>query len=173
MNEQKLNFRIARQGEEEQVLSLYQSAKGHAFCVWNESYPTMTETKHDLETKNLYVMADGSKIIGAISIVPENELDCFDCWSYKDGKEIARVVIDKAYRGSGLSFEMVQSIMLILQKDGCKAIHLSVVKTNIPAYKTYIKAGFGVVGEAQMYGNDYYLMEKAIDRNFQPKGITD
>jgi len=46
---------------------------------------------------------------------------------------------------------------------------LSVVKTNVPAYKTYIKAGFAVVGEAQMYGNDYYLMEKAIDTKFQPK----
>ena len=163
MNEQKLNFRIARQGEEEQVLSLYQSAKGSAFCVWNESYPTMTEIEHDLETKSLYVMTDGSKIIGAISIVPENELDCFDCWSYKDGKEIARVVIDKAYQGQGLSFEMVKSIESILQEKGHTSIHLSVVKTNIPAYNTYIKAGFSIAREAQMYGNDYYLMEKAID----------
>ena len=163
MNEQKLNFRIARQSEEEQVLSLYQSAKNSAFCVWNDSYPSIAEIKHDLETKNLYVMTDGSKVIGAISVVPENELDGFDCWSCKDGKEIARVVIDKAYRGNGLSFEMVQSIMSILRENGCKAIHLSVVKTNIPAYKTYIKAGFDVVGEAQMYGNDYYLMEKTID----------
>jgi ribosomal protein S18 acetylase RimI-like enzyme len=71
-------------------------------------------------------------------------------------------VIDKTYQGRGLSFEMVQSIASILQKNGCKAIHLSVVKTNVPAYKTYIKAGFAVVGEAQLYGNDYYLMEKSL-----------
>ena len=134
--------------------------------MWNDSYPTMTEIEQDLEMKSLYVMTDGSKVIGAISVVPENELDGFDCWSYKSSREIARVVIDKAYRGNGLSFKMVQNIVSILQKNGCKAIHLSVVKTNIPAYKTYIKAGFGVVGEAQMYGNDYYLMEKAIDTKF-------
>ena len=163
MNEQKLNFRIARQGEEEQVLSLYQSAKGSKFCVWNESYPCMTEIEHDLETKNLYVMTDGSKVIGAISVVPENELDSFDCWSCKDGKEIARVVIDKDYQGHGLSFEMMQNVESILRESGHQAIHLSVVKSNIPAYKTYIKADFAIVGEAQMYGNDYYLMEKAID----------
>ena len=78
-------------------------------------------------------------------------------------------MIDKAYQGRGLSFEMVQRIEAILRKSGHKAIHLSVVKTNLPAYKTYIKAGFGVVGEAQMYGNDYYLMEKAIDTNSPPK----
>ena len=159
----KQNFRMATQDDAAQVLALYQSAQKGEFCVWNDSYPSIAEIEHDLETKKLYVMTDGSKVIGAISVVPENELDSFDCWSCKAGKEIARVVIDKAYQGHGLSFEMVQSIASILRKDGCKAIHLSVVKTNIPAYKTYIKAGFAVVGEAQMYGNDYYLMEKAID----------
>ena len=167
------NFRIAQQDDAEHVLSLYQSAKSSAFCVWNDSYPSIAEIEHDLETKNLYVLTDDSKVIGAISVVPENELDDFDCWSCKDGKEIARVVIDKAYQGYGLSFEMVQGIASILRKNGCKAIHLSVVKTNVPAYKTYIKAGFAVVGEAQMYGNDYYLMEKAIDTKFQPKRNTD
>ena len=172
-NEPNQNFRIAHQGDAEHVLSLYQSAKSGDFCVWNDSYPSITEIEHDLETKNLHVMTDGSRIIGALSVVPENELDGFDCWSCKDGKEIARVVIDKAYQGHGLSLEMVQSIASILQKNGCKAIHLSVVKTNIPAYKTYMKAGFAVVGEAQMYGNDYYLMEKAIDTTSLPKRITD
>jgi ribosomal protein S18 acetylase RimI-like enzyme len=82
-------------------------------------------------------------------------------------------VVDKAYQGHGLSFKMVQSIEAVLRKNGYKAIRLSVVKTNIPAYRTYIKAGFAVVGEAQMYGNDYYLMEKAIDTNSPPKRITD
>jgi ribosomal protein S18 acetylase RimI-like enzyme len=167
----KQNFRMATQDDAAQVLSLYESAKSGAFCVWNESYPSMIEIEHDLETGNLYVMTDGSKIIGAISVVPENELDGFDCWSCKDGKEIARVVIDKAHQGHGLSFEMVQNIVPILLRNGCKAIHLSVVKSNIPAYKTYRKAGFSVVGEAQMYGNDYYLMEKAINTNSLPKGI--
>ena len=118
-------------------------------------------------------MKDDNKVIGAISIVPENELDGFDCWLYKDSKEIARVVVDKAYQGQGLSFEMVQKIESIIKNKGHKAIHLSVVKINIPAYKTYIKAGFNVVGEAKMYGNDYYLMEKAIDTTFLPKRITD
>ena len=164
----KKNFRMATHDDAAQVLSLYETAKSGAFCVWNESYPSMTEIEHDLETENLYVMSDGSKIIGAISVVPENELDDFHCWSCKKGKEIARVVIDKAYQGHGLSFEMVQNIVPILRKNGYKAIHLSVVKTNIPAYKTYIKAGFVVVGEAQMYGNDYYLMEKALNTNSLP-----
>lgn len=172
-NKTNYSFRMAQQGDVKQILSLYQKAKSDTFCVWNDEYPSLTEIGHDLETENLYVMTEGDKIIGAISVVPENELDAFDCWSCKDGKEIARVVIDKACQGRGLAFELVQSITSILCKKGHKAIHLSVVKSNIPAYKTYIKAGFVTVGEAQMYGNRYYLMEKAIGTNFPPKRITD
>lgn len=153
---------MAQPEDTERVLSLYQKARTGDFCVWDDSYPTIAEIQQDLDTHNLYVTTDGSKIIGAISVVPENELDSFECWSYKDGKEIARVVIDPACQGQGLAFKMVQHVESILGSSGCKAIHLSVAKSNIPAYRTYIKAGFSVVGEAHMYGNDYFLMEKAI-----------
>ena len=160
--ESVFEFRAARPGEAETIFSLYQEAKKGPFCVWNDSYPGMAEINHDLETRNLYTLTHQGDIIGAISIVPENELDDFDCWTCKDGKEIARVVVDKAHQGQGLSLEMVKSIASILQKSDYQTIHLSVVKSNLPAFKTYIKAGFTVVGEAQIYGNDYYLMEKAI-----------
>ena len=158
--ESNYQFRIAQPGDAESIFSLYQEARKGTFCVWNDSYPGMAEISHDLETNNLYVLTHQGNIIGAISIVPENELDDFDCWTCKDGKEIARVVIAQAYQGQGLSFEMVQSITQILRQKGCKAIHLSVVKANLPAFKTYIKAGFSVVGEAQMYENSYFLMER-------------
>ena len=157
-----MKFRLARPGDGAQVLALYQSVKGDAFCVWDESYPTGAEIAHDLETQNLYVLTEDSKIIGAISVVPENELDGFDCWSCKAGKEIARVVIHKARQGRGLAFEMVQRVEAILRQKEQLSIRLSVVKSNLPAYKTYQKAGFSVVGEAKLYGNDYYLMDKPI-----------
>ena len=159
----KQDIWLAEKEDAAQVLSLYKAAQMGEFCLWDDSYPTITEIQQDLETKNLYVITDDSKIVGAISVVPENELDGFDCWTHKDGKEIARVVVDKAYQGQGIALKMVQSIEAILRRQRCKAIHLSVAKSNIPAYKTYLKAGFTVVGQAQMYGNDYYLMEKAIE----------
>ena len=158
-------FRSAQKEDEEKIESLYQSVKGGRFCVWNEFYPSITEVLHDLETQNLYVMTCGGQIIGAISIVPENELESFECWSNKNGREIARVVVDVAFQGRGLSFEMVRYIEEVLRQKGCEAIHLSVAKSNIPAYKTYLKAGFVTVGDADMYGNSYYLMEKAINNN--------
>lgn len=158
-------FRSAQKEDAEKIESIYQSVKGERFCVWNEFYPSISEVLHDLETQNLYVMTHEERIIGAISIVPENELGSFECWSNKNGREIARVVVDIAFRGRGLSFSMVRYIEEVLRQRGCESIHLSVAKSNIPAYKTYLKAGFVTAGDADMYGNSYYLMEKDIDNN--------
>ena len=156
------DFRHAVQADAEKVLSLYRRAQSEVFCVWNDYYPSMTEIRHDLGTDNLYVLTYRDEIVGAISVVPENELDAFACWSSKKGtaREIARVVIAREHQGSGLAYAMLQQIIPILQETGCRAVHLSVVKTHIPAYKTYLKAGFTIAGEAEIYGDSYYLMEK-------------
>lgn len=167
------DFRNARRDEAQAVLSLYQRARSNEFCTWNDSYPGMGEIEADIETNNLYVLTHESKIVGAISIVPKNELDAFDCWTCKEGKEIARVVIDEEYQGNGLSYEMLEKLILILCEKGCVSVRLSVVKTNLPAYKTYIKAGFTTVAEAQMYGNSYYLMERVLDANFHADELND
>lgn len=159
----ELDFRLAHQEDAADILSLYKSAIGSAFCVWNDYYPSKAEIAHDLETANLYVLTSADEIIGALSVVPENEMDDFPCWSQADrAREIARVVISEAHRGKGLAYEMVQSITPILREAGCTSIHLSAVKSNIPACRTYQKAGFQTVGEAEMYGHSYFLMEKVI-----------
>ncbi len=157
----KYIFEKAKREDAFAVLALYKSVIGEEFCVWNENYPETLEIEGDLTADDLFVLRDGEKIIGAISIVPENELDSFDLFtSY--GAEIARVVIAKGYRGNGLSGKMLKEIEAVLRKRGAKAIHLSVAKTNIPACKTYIKAGFKTLGEAEIFGGEYYLMEKII-----------
>ncbi len=157
----KYIFRKAEKEDAFSVYALYKSVVGEEFCVWNDAYPDRLEIEGDLAANDLFVLVNGEKIIGAISIVPENELDGFDCFTI-DGPEIARVVIAKEYRGKGLSYKMVSEIEKILCDRGMKSIHLSVAKANIPAYKTYIKAGFKTVGEVEIYGGDYYIMEKQI-----------
>ncbi len=158
---QQYDFRNAKREDASDIYSLYKSVLGEEFCVWNENYPDMLEIEGDLTSDNLFVLTDREKIIGAISIVPENELDAFDIFT-SAGAEIARVVIAKDYRGNGLSGKMMEEIETVLRKRGCKSIHLSVAKANIPARKTYIKAGFQTVGEAEIYGGEYFLMEKEI-----------
>ena len=155
-------FRIARQADAQDVLSLYENAKNSAFCVWDDSYPGMVNIMNDLATDDLYVLTHKGRIVGAVYVAAENEMNEFDCWSHRDARELARVVVANEYQGNGLSYEMVLRVTQILQKTGCRAIHLSVAKSNLPACKTYLRAEFKTVGEAHMYGGDYYLMERAI-----------
>ncbi len=159
-----MQFRHAHLHELEAVCALYDTARCEPFSAWDESYPTRTEAAHDLETDNLYVLTDGERVIGALSVVPENESDELSCWQITgDGvREIARIVIAPDRHGRGLAAHMVSCICDILAARGERAVHISVAAGNIPARKTYPRVGFVPVGEADIFGGHYVLMEKDL-----------
>ncbi len=145
------------------VLALYEDAKTEPFCVWNEAYPTMQEIEHDLETENLYVLVENDVLIGALSVVPENEMDGFPHWKIdENAKEIARVVVAKPYQNKGYAAYMMQEILESLKEDIYFAVHISVAEQNLPALKSYQKFGFSIVGEVDRYGGHYFLLEKLL-----------
>ena len=156
-------LRKAEKSEAEAVRALYQAVRGTPFCTWNESYPGETEIAGDLSAGTLYVLEEDRQIIGAISIVPENELDHCSCWSVKENaREFARVVIKPDQQHKGLSVYLVEGVIRELQRQGAAAIHIAVAKENIPAQKLYRKTGFDFCGEADMYGHRFFLCEKII-----------
>ena len=158
-------FRKAEKNEAEAVMSLYRAVTGTPFCTWDESYPGETEITEDLSAGTLFVLEEDRELIGAISIVPENELDDFDCWTVKENaKEFARVVLRPDHQGKGLSVHLVEGIINELQKQNVSAIHIAVAKDNIPAKKLYQKIGFYFLGEADMYGHRFFLCELPRDR---------
>ena len=157
-------FRQAGQYDAKTVSALYSAVKGTEFCVWDESYPGEEEIKNDLAAGCLYVLEDEGDVIGAVSIVPENETDGFGCWKVRENaREFARVVIRPDRQGRGLSRLLVEGVVKELRARGAEAIHISVAKTNIPAGKLYAKAGFEIRGEADIFGGSYYLCEMVLD----------
>ncbi len=158
-------LRLARADELDTVLALYKSVLGTPFCVWNENYPDRLELDHDFETENLYAFAEVDAVIGAVSVVPENELDELDCWRVRDGAaELARIVISLDRRGHGLAVTMLSELIARLDAAGVPSIHISAAVTNIPSLKTYKKLGFDTVGEADLFGGRYYLLEKILTK---------
>ena len=156
-------FRKAKPNEAEEILALYRAVVGEPFCTWNESYPGEFEIAQDLAAGSLYVLEDNQEVIGAISIVPQNELDDLDCWKVrKNAREFARVVLKPDRQGKGLSVDLVESILRELRKQKTAAVHLAVAKDNIPARKLYRKTGFDFCGEADLYGHSFYLCEKVL-----------
>ena len=155
-------FRKADKSEAKTILSLYQAVIGTPFCTWNELYPGEEEIWGDLSAGTLYVLEENGELIGAISIVPENELDELDCWKITDNvREFARVVLRPDCQQRGLSAYLVEGIIRELTKQHVAAIHIAVAKVNTPAQKLYRKMGFDFCGEADLFGHSFFLCEKA------------
>lgn len=156
-------FRKAQENESEKILNVYHSVIGSQFCAWNNLYPSEYEICADMEAGTLYVIENQNAIISAISVVPENELDGFDCWEEKENaREFARVAVMPDCQGKGIAGILVSKIEKILKSQCIGAIHISVAKKNIPAQKLYQSHGFSIRGEAEMYGNSFWLFEKLL-----------
>ena len=170
-------FRKAEKGEEDAVMVFYRAVIGTPFCTWDESYPGETEITEDLSAGTLYVLEEDREIIGAISIVPENELDDLDCWTVRENaREFARVVLKPDQQQKGLSVYLIEGVIRELQKLRVAAIHIAVAKGNIPAQKLYRKMRFNFCGEADMYGHSFFLCEKKLREKKEEKdtkGMTD
>ena len=156
-------FRKAEKQEKQSIADLYRSVIGMPFCMWNEFYPGEEEILQDLAAQTLYVLEDAGELIGAVSIVPENELDGRDCWKVQENaREFARVVLRPNCQGKGLSAYLVEGIVQELQRQHAAAIHIAAAKDNIPACRLYAKMGFAFCGEADMYGHSFFLCEKIL-----------
>ena len=156
-------FRKAEKSEAEEIMALYRAVIGMPFCTWNEEYPGETEILEGLSFGTLYVLEEGGELIGSISVVPENEINAFDCWKVKENaREFARVVLRPDYQQKGLSVHLVEGVIQEFRKQRVPAIHIAVAKENIPAQKLYKKTGFDFCGEADMYGHSFFLCEKIL-----------
>ena len=166
MNESdtRLAVRKAHEAEIADVVRLYQSAVGRSGCTWNAFYPTLEEARSDYDHGGLYVALLDGRIIGAASVVPENELDDLPCWkAARGGREIARVVVSAEYAGRGFGAAIVGQLLAALKDGGCGAVHLLVAQSNPAAIATYRRLGFAFLGECFLYDNHYYACELMME----------
>ena len=158
-----LILELAKKEELIDVKTLYSSVINTPYCIWNEEYPSDFEIDLDYKSDKLFVLKYNEQIIGAASIVPENEMDDKDCWTEVNNScEIARIVIHKDYQGKGLAKILVSLLIEETKNLKYKSIHLVVHVDHIPAYKTYTGLGFKMVGSTFMYGHNYKLLELLI-----------
>src|SRR5215510_9992279 len=68
-----------------------------------------------------------------------------------DEAEILSIAVDAAYRGKGLSKNLLMTHLGHLAGFGVRHIFLEVEENNAPARKLYERTGFGVVGRRERY----------------------
>lgn len=162
-DEKDIIFRRALPCEADEINALYLSVRGSPFCTWDEDYPGMLEINNDISADSLYVLAEDECIVGAVSVVPENEMDDFECWRSNDrAGEFARVAIRPDMQGRGLSRLLIEGVLDEMRNRGIKTAHISVATVNIPAQRLYRSFGFEFLAEKEMYGSRFFLCEKSL-----------
>ena len=121
-------------------------------------YPSYEILKEKIENDLFFIETEDDRIIAAGAVQLHEEED------YKKGRwlknfdddEIAVLhlfAIHPKYRGKGYTKPFLNYIIEETGKH-IKAIHLDVVKGNLPARKIYEKVGFIYIGDVEMYYED-------------------
>lgn len=157
---QECRFRAVAALELQTIFALYQAVIGSEGCTWNSDYPGVLELSEDYANGNLFCMEYQKRIIGAVSIVTQNELDDLSCWSFRSNMaEIARVVILPEFQGRGIADQMLTRLFRLLRSRGYLGVHLLAAKINHKAARLYDGLGFSVCGSEHCYGNAYFCRE--------------
>ena len=160
-----MNLRKAVQTDIDIIVEMYRSVTGLNHSLWTADYPTRQNALSDFRSGNLYVLENNNIIIGACSVESESEFENTDFWKINNGTqcEISRIVISPEYQGNGYAKIMVGKLIEKLGENGCKSVHLYVVKSNIPAVETYKNLNFDFSGECSMFGHEYFAMEYIVN----------
>ena len=157
-----MEFLQAREEDVAIICSLYKGAIGSYGCTWDEHYPTAWHTKGDFQRGDLYCLKDETgKIIAAIAIDDDKEVDKLECWS-KNGSELSRLVVDEEFQNKGIAGYMITKAMEVLKQRGFDYVHFLVSKEHIKALKAYDKLAFENVGESDLYGGTWWCYEKKL-----------
>ncbi len=83
-----------------------------------------------------------------------------------DEGEIANLAVDPDYRGSGVGYALLETLVTVCHTLGIRVIHLEVRPSNIGALTLYRKCGFEEDGRRRGYyadtGEDALLMSRKI-----------
>lgn len=154
---------LATDNDREELLALYKMQHGREFCPWVD-YPNNDTIDFDLARDALFVMKRDGKIIAAVSIDEDEDVNALACWdpALAPGGELSRLCVLPELQNCGLARKMMQHGIDELKRRGYKSIHFLVNKHNVKAIRSYAAFGYAVVGECYMFEQDFYCYEKAL-----------
>lgn len=156
--------RVAKEDKEE-VLALYHSLVGTEFCAWTNDYPGKKDIEGDLSRDGLFCLKDDNgKMIGVISIDQDEAVENLPCWreALKPAAELSRLGVKIENQNQGIARKLLQYGMDELRRRGKKSVHFLVCKRNLKAIRSYEKLDFDMVGECELFGEEWWCYEKEL-----------
>ncbi len=154
----------AAEEDRKDLLALYRAQIGLPCCPWDEEYPSDETIDWDLSRDALFVLKEDGKILAAISIEVDEELDAFPFWddALMPFGELARLAVLPAAQNRGLGRVMLRFGMDELKRRGFKGVRFLVNRTNAKAVRSYAPFAFRTAGECRLYDQDMYAYEKEL-----------
>lgn len=139
--------------DKDEILKLYKSQLGRKYCPWNEDYPSKETIDFDLSRDALLIMREEGKIIAAISVDDDEEVNNLKCWTseLQPGGELSRLAVSPDFQSKGLAKEMIEKGLEELKDRSYKSLHFLVNRHNLKALKCYSAFPFNKVGECEIY----------------------
>lgn len=160
-----MKFVKATGNDKAEILALYRSLVGTEFCAWNDNYPGECEFEGDLSRDALFCLKDDEgKIIGVISIDDDQAVENLPCWteSLRPAAELSRLGVRVENQNQGIAGKLLQYGMDELKRQGMRSVHFLVCKTNKKAIRSYDKLNFDIVGECELFGEEWWCYEKSL-----------
>ena len=149
----------------EEILALYQSLIGTPYCAWGNGYPGEQEFDYDMKRNALFCMEnEDGEIIGTITVDEDPQVEALTCWSktLQPSAELSRLGVRTDMQNQGIARQLLQHGMEELKKQGKRSVHFLVCKTNKKALRSYEKLHFDVVGESDLFDEDWWCYEKEL-----------
>ena len=122
-------------------------------------YPSNEDLKIALAAGNLYI-GEWDGILASAMIVNHEGNPSYEGvqWNVDANEEEVLVLhalgTHPAFAHRGIGTNMVKELLMIAQRQHCKAVRLDVLQGNLPAEKLYQKLGFQYIVTKQMYYDD-------------------
>jgi GNAT superfamily N-acetyltransferase len=132
---------------------------------WTLAYPRLKHYKPDINQEALYIYKEESKIIGAMTILPENDppYQTISGWKKEKSLVIHRVIVDPNYQHQGVAQKLMDYAKKMAKDLGYESIKID---THLKNYKMrrfleknhFVEIGYLAVIDRQAY--EYVLGDK-------------
>lgn len=157
----------------ESVFQIYLDGKAklekNGIFQWTDNYPTISIIESDLKKGILYLLKNGTEILGAINISEEQEsvYSSVD-WAFDDTKilVIHRLVVEPKYQGKGYGKKLMDFAEAFALENHYGSIRLDAYSQNEKVIEFYKEGHYVIRGNVHFPKRVYpfYCMEKKVER---------
>lgn len=130
----------------------------HARWIYGK-HPTDAMIQAYIDRQEMYLFMDGQNVAGMIAVTMYQGEDYHEIpWSQNlkddEAASLHILAVVPEYQGKGISKKMMEEIILLVRKNGKKALRLDVLASNVPAQRMYERLGFEYCGKQNLYAEN-------------------